>query len=143
MKCVSDSFETSTVQTKTDNIFLKTNAKQWTEYGTLYWPSITINKQTFRGDITPQNILEAICATLWSKPKVCLDFYAEESIAVPLSNQNHNSVITWELLVIIVTFLLAVNMALIFVYRRCAKKELEKDVGFQVSAAVTQYIALS
>jgi predicted permease len=74
---------------------------------------------------------------LWSKPKVCLDFYAEESIAVPLSNQNHNSVITWELLVIIVTFLLAVNMALIFVYRRCAKKELEKDVGFQVSAAVT------
>jgi hypothetical protein len=32
----------------------------------LYWPSVTINQVTFRGDITPINVVEAICASLWS-----------------------------------------------------------------------------
>jgi len=111
------------------------NAKQWTEYGTLYWPSITINKSTFRGDITPANILEAICASLWSKPQVCLDFYKEEQINIPLSD--HSSIVTGELLIVIVAVLLAVNIGLIIAYRRCAKREMEQDIGFQVSSAVS------
>ena len=111
------------------------NAKQWTEYGTLYWPSITINKSTFRGDITPANILEAICASLWSKPQVCLDFYKDEQINIPLSD--HSSIVTGELLIVIVAVLLAVNIGLIIAYRRCAKREMEQDIGFQVSSAVS------
>lgn len=78
---------------------------------------------TFRGDITPINVVEAICASLWSQPQFCMDFYIEESIQVPITS--HNSIVTAELLVGVVLLLIGVNMGLIYAYRRCAKKELE------------------
>lgn len=83
---------------------------------------------TFRGDITPINVVEAICASLWSQPAFCMDFYVEENIQVPISS--HNSIVTAELLVVVVVLLIAVNAGLIYAYRRCAKKEMEQDIGF-------------
>jgi hypothetical protein len=64
-----------------------------------------------------------------------LDFYTEENIAIPITD--HSSIVTGELLILIVATLLAVNVGLIFAYRKCAKKELEQDIGFQVSSAVS------
>jgi len=76
MQCVSQSFQLHSANDwKADNVVLADQSKRWTDYGTLYWPSVTINSVTFRGDITPANILEAVCAALYSKPQVCLDFY--------------------------------------------------------------------
>lgn len=143
MECVDASFEGKATDElwQRDNKILRENARQWTEYGVLYWPSVTINQMSFRGDITPINIVEAICASLWSQPQFCMDFYIEENIQVPISS--HNSIVTAELLVGVVALLIAVNMGLIYAYRRCAKKEMETDIGFQVSTAVSQYIALS
>lgn len=94
-----------------------------------------INKVSFRGDITPINIAEAVCASLWSQPQFCLDFYIEEKIDVPINS--HNSIVTAEMLVGVVVVLIAVNMGLIIAYRRCAKKEMEADIGNQVSSAVS------
>jgi len=51
--------------------------------------------------------------------------------------------VTAELLAGVVVLLLAVNIALIIAYRKCAKKEMEQDIGFQVSSKVSEYIALS
>lgn len=42
-KCVKESylgFDTKTV----GNVILEANAQAWKDYGTLYWPSVTINK---------------------------------------------------------------------------------------------------
>jgi hypothetical protein len=47
------------------------------------------------------------------------------------------------LLVGVVIVLILVNLLLIYAYRRCAKKEMEQDMQFQVSSAVSDYIALS
>jgi hypothetical protein len=66
-KCVEESFDSSDHATA-DNKVLRENAETWKEYGTLYWPSVTINRMTFRGDITPENIVEDICANLVIKP---------------------------------------------------------------------------
>jgi len=80
---VSASFDTSSnKQYLNDNTILKENSKMWQEYGTLYWPSITIDRLTFRGDLTPENILEAVCASLAKKPNVCVKFYEEEGISL-------------------------------------------------------------
>jgi hypothetical protein len=111
-------------------LILKDNAALWKEYGTLYWPSVTIDKLTFRGDITPENILEAICASLANKPDVCFRFYEEEGIAftrpeVMSSFGGKISPVTTELLVFVVVVLVLVNLALIYAYRQCAKKEME------------------
>jgi hypothetical protein len=134
MACVEKSFDGGKIDWKADNNVLKENAKSWIEYGVLYWPSVTINKVSYRGDITPANILEAVCAGLFSKPQVCLDFYKEENIDMPVGSE---SIVTAELLVIVVILLIAVNVALIVAYRKCAKKEMEEDIGFQVSSAVS------
>jgi len=83
---------------------------------------------TFRGNINPMNVLEAICASLWSQPAACMDFYQAEAIQVPVNS--HNSIVTAELLVGIVVLLIGVNAGLIYAYRRCAKKEMETDIGF-------------
>ena len=99
----------------------------------MYWPSITINKVTFRGDITATNILEAICAGLIETPDVCIKFYQEENIPYALSSGN---ALTTTLIIFIVVLLVGVNFALIMAYKRCAKKEMEEDIGMQVSSAV-------
>ena len=57
-----------------------------------------------------------------------MDFYNEENIEIPVNS--HNSIVTAELLVGIVVLLIGVNAGLIFAYRRCAKKEMDKDIGF-------------
>ena len=77
--CVNESFD-GVDHATADNKILRENAETWKEYGTLYWPSVTINRMTFRGDITPENIVEDICANLSIKPQVCIDFYNEEHI---------------------------------------------------------------
>jgi len=41
-KCVAESF-LGTNQATADNTILRENAQAWKEYGTLYWPSVTIN----------------------------------------------------------------------------------------------------
>jgi len=139
-KCVNTSFVAADTK-KADNTIMKANADQWIEYGTLFWPAATINKVTFRGDITPENIVEDICANFKRKPAVCIDFYAEEDIEyVPPVQESKLSV---ELLIAIVLLLVLVNVALIFAYRRCVKKEMEQDMGFKVSSAVSEYISLT
>jgi cytoskeletal protein RodZ len=98
--------------------------------------------------LTPENILEAICASLANKPGVCFRFYEEEGIAYTSSNSINQfntkvNPVTTELLIFVVVVLVLVNLALIYAYRQCARKEMEQDMQFQVSSAVSQYIALS
>ena len=140
-KCVNTSFLGAS-QSKDDNTILRANADQWTEYGTMFWPAVTINQSTMRGDITPENVLEDICANLKVKPQVCLDFYKDENIAYTLPEAPKND-LSVELLVAIVVLLVLVNVGLILAYRRCVKKEMERDMGFKVGSAVSEYISLT
>lgn len=78
-KCVRESF-VGVDHSKVDNIYMAENSQAWQEYGTLYWPSVTIDRVTFRGDITPSNILEDVCANLKTKPEACLHYYKKEHI---------------------------------------------------------------
>ena len=46
-------------------------------------------------------------------------------------------------MIIVVCVLVGVNVILILAYRRCVKKEMEDTMGFKVSNAVSQYIAVA
>lgn len=48
-----------------------------------------------------------------------------------------------EVLILVVCVLVGVNVILILAYRRCVKKEMEDTMGFKVSNAVSQYIAVA
>jgi len=87
-----------------------------------------------------------ICAGLSSKPDVCLNFYKEEHIAYKkpsflTANRDHMASVN--LLIIIVVCLIVVNVILIYCYRRCQKREMEENLGMQVSNAVSHYIAVN
>lgn len=141
-KCVDESFLGANKSTA-DNLVLQDNAEAWKEYGTLYWPSVTINRMTFRGDITAENIVEDVCANLATKPKVCIDFYKEENIAFEETTVQGPDTVSAEVLILVVCVLVGVNVILILAYRRCVKKEMEDTMGFKVSSAVSQYIAVA
>lgn len=64
--CVTSSFEGA--GRSGNNTVLAEHSARWIELGTMYWPMVTLNNATFRGDITPENILEDICANLYEKP---------------------------------------------------------------------------
>lgn len=122
----------------------------WQEYGTLYWPSVVINKRTFRGDLTAENVLEDLCANFEQKPEPCIEFYKLEKIPYHAKQKERtpketvvSKSISGPLLASIIIVLVAVNICLIIAFRRCTKKEMEKDLDMQVSSAVSQYVALS
>lgn len=142
-KCVKESFASGD-HAKGDNTILRENADQWKEYGTFFWPSVVINSMTFRGDITPENILEDVCANLKVKPQVCIDFYKEEHIEyVADVTVAEEEAVSAELLIAVVVVLVLVNALLILAYRRCVRKEMEDTMGYKVSSAVSQYISIA
>lgn len=128
---------------KVDNIFMSENSEAWQEYGTLYWPSVTIDRVTFRGDITPANILEDVCANLKTKPEVCINFYKREHIQYQETSVEGQDTVGAGVVILVVCILIGVNVILILAYRRFVKKEMEDTMGFKVSNAVSQYIAVA
>lgn len=156
MQCVADSFsgqkysEDTEIDYTVDNTLLKENQEKWQEYGTLYWPSVVINKRTFRGDLTAENVLEDLCANYEEKPQPCIDFYKLEKIPYQAKQKERTpteSVVTKSisgfLLAFIIIALVIVNICLIIAFRKCTKKEMDRDLDMQVSSAVSQYVALS
>ena len=127
----------------TDNDILKENAKLWKDYGSLFWPAITINQVTYRGTITPENVLQDLCANLKEKPEVCVNFYKREHIVYQDEVVEGPDTISAELLIFVVLILVGVNVVLILLYRRCVKKEMEDTMGYRVSNAVSQYISVA
>jgi hypothetical protein len=70
--CVLSTFEGGLIQN--DNTVLREDAQQWRALGTGYWPSIVINNRTYRGDLVPDNVFNAICAGYTSEPSACKKF---------------------------------------------------------------------
>ena len=141
-RCVQESFLGSDRST-VDNSILRDNSQAWKDYGTLYWPSLTINRVTFRGDITPENILDDICATLIHLPNVCVKYFNKEHINIENEYIKGPDAVSAELVIGIVLVLVGVNIILILAYRKCVKKEMEDTMGVKVRSAVTQYISVA
>ena len=131
MSCVRGTFEGSNTS-KDDNRVLKDNSDTWRKYGTAYWPSIVINDRTYRGDLVPDSVLNAICAAFSTKPSFCVQF--EEQLAGVGSEP---SGITGNTLIFVVVLLVVVNIAMILLYKRCTNKELKEDMQLQVNSAVS------
>lgn len=49
-RCVDGSFEGN--RRTGNNTILYENSRKWVDLGTMYWPMISMNNVTFRGDIT-------------------------------------------------------------------------------------------
>ena len=99
-----------------------------------------INNRTLRGNLTPDNVFEAICAAFSKEPPECKKWQEEEGIPMP---EYQTAGVNARTLLIIMVVLIIFNVGIILLYRKVLQRELRRDMKTQVSSAVSQYIALS
>lgn len=74
-KCVEDSFSQPKEkwgESTCKNSIIDEEIAYWKEFGTNIYPSIVINQKTYRGQIEPLSVFNAICASFEEPPKKCL-----------------------------------------------------------------------
>merc|ERR1719171_1538284 len=74
MKCVEDSFsqpKAKWAESTCANSIIDAEISYWKEFGTNIYPSIVINKKTYRGQIEPISVFNALCAGFETPPQQC------------------------------------------------------------------------
>ena len=77
-----------------------------------------INQRTYRGDLVPDSVLNALCAGFSKEPSYCSRNNDLKQIYQPEG-------ITGNVLIFIVGFLVLINLVMIFLYRKCANREIK------------------
>ena len=80
-KCVHNSFnDTDWAGEHTQNKLIDEEIGYWREFGTNIYPSVVINKKTFRGQIEPLSVFNALCAAFTSPPTQCMKTLHKEPL---------------------------------------------------------------
>ena len=84
-KCIKGSFETNGPEQEPDfavddNKILRDMLFEWNDLGSHLYPSVVINNITFRGQLNPYNVFEAICAGYQDTPVECVTFLMSEGM---------------------------------------------------------------
>jgi len=112
-----------------ENSLLDSEMAYYREYGTVLFPAIVINNQTFRGQFEVEAVMNAICAGFAKPPHMCkkmlesgindpaILFYPDEE------EYSAHHVFT-------VCFLIMVTVVIVMcLYRRHAKREMKKNIN--------------
>lgn len=121
----------------------------WREYGTNIYPSVVINQKTYRGQIEPLSVYNAICAGFSenSIPDQCLKTLKKEKPAVAGEALAGDQVEEFDLdtkyIVLLVVVLILLNVVIVYCCRRKAKRDMQNEMNMQIESAVSQYFALT
>jgi hypothetical protein len=99
-------------------VVLRDNQLRWLEHGTHLYPGVVINGETFRGQVNPDNILEAVCESFTDMPRYCKTWLKKEGIVVEDGISNFA-------LGLIIFGLLVVNLIIVIAYRAYLNKEIK------------------
>ena len=150
-KCLTESFEQSGPEadySMDDNKHLRSMLFEWNNLGSHLYPSVVVNNITFRGQMNPYNVFEAICAGYKDTPNECTTFLLQEGLAPVLNQEDYEDSVRREgvrqtTFFGIIALLVLGNIILVLAYRKCLQKEIQDDMKIHVSSAVSQYVALS
>ena len=145
-KCVAESFSTSNPAqwgaADTTNIKIDEEIKYWKQYGTNIYPSIVINQKTYRGQIEPMSVFNAVCAGFTSPPDQCLKtLHIEKTVQVEKLGEGKSTKVG--AIVAIVVALILLNVLIVYCCRRKAKRDMNNEMQMQIESAVSQYFALT
>jgi len=129
MKCVEKSFtnfkQLDNQSVYQENSLIDEDIEMWAQYGTGKYPSIVINKTTFRGQIEATNVFEAVCAGFQRMPRYCADTLKQiRKNSGPYENMPDG--ISPMTLAAIVFALIILNVLVVYCYRRHSKREMKK-----------------
>lgn len=145
-KCINESFESNGPEPDfavDDNKILRSMLFEWNNLGSHLYPSVVINNITFRGQLNPYNVFEAICAGYKDTPGECINFLLSEGMAPVLNQEDYDaeqakkSGVRQTTFIGIIALLVVVNIILVLAYRKCLQKEIQDDMKIQVSSAVS------
>ena len=131
--CVRNSFnDTDWTSKYTVNKLIDDEIHYWREFGTNIYPSVVINKKTFRGQIEPLSVFNAICAAFKSPPSQCMKTLHKEplksmkealqDVEDAMKNEGHGISRTTVMWIFIV--LILVNVVVVYLCRRKAKLDM-------------------
>ena len=131
--CVKSSFDNDDwTAPSTTNKLIDNEIKYWREYGTNIYPSVVINKKTFRSQIEPLSVFNAICASFESPPNQCLKTLHKEplksmkealkDVEDAMKNEGHGLSETFVIILFVV--LITVNIVIVYLCRRKAKIDM-------------------
>ncbi len=131
MDCVKKSFggadESKWGLATTHNSDIDEEIAYWKEYGTNIYPSIVINKKTYRGQIEPLSVFNAVCAGFTEPPDQCLKTLHKEKTVLK-TNVVDGDGVSAGLIVGIVLALIAVNVVIVYCCRRKAKRDMNNEM---------------
>ena len=139
--CVKNSFTGSDWNSPdTYNTIIDSEIKYWKEFGTNIYPSVVINKKTYRGQIEPLSVYNAICAAFKDPPQQCLKTLHREpknAIAAALANEiDAHTVKIWDIVALVVVLIL-LNVVVVYLCRRRARRDMQSEMQMQIESAVS------
>lgn len=143
-ECVKDSFTGD--DWKSGEVFNKkidSEIAYWKQYGTNIYPSIVINQKTYRGQIEPLSVYNALCAGFTNPPDQCYKtLHLKKTIELDSMAQETDSVSIGAIIATVIALIL-INVVIVYCCRRRAKREMANEMQFQIESAVSQYFALT
>lgn len=98
-----------------------------------------INNRTYRGQLEPLAVINAICAGFENPPQMCKGILNSSTPDFLVEEKG----IRGGVIVAIVFVLIILNMLIVYCYRRYARREMQQDMQVQIEGAVSQYFALT
>ncbi len=138
-KCFNESFitsENSEVNVNIDdNKILRNERNLFLQNGIQFWPSVSINNDSFKGNIEGEQIFEAVCSKFNQIPEYCYDVMG---VTV---NEKMEGISVSKIVILVIITLLIFLLFLVFCYRTYLKRMFHHEMGTKVSEMVSQYIA--
>lgn len=144
--CVKNSFTgTDWQSSNVRNDKIDEEISYWREYGTNIYPSIVINQKTYRGQIEPLSVFNAICAGFSADaiPEACLKTLHKEKPQVLESENVEEFDLDTKYIIALVVSLILLNVIIVYCCRRKAKRDMQNEMNMQIESAVSQYFALT
>jgi hypothetical protein len=130
--CIEDSRVFEDGQ-EVDNSILSHAVYEMEQVGIMLFPSLTINNFTFIGNLDALEVTDGICSALPNYPNQC-------HLIETGKNQTHYF-FYMSLIVILASFFI-IAISLIFYCRARIREQMSREMKFQVSTLVSQYIVL-
>ena len=101
-----------------------------------------INQKTYRGQVEPLSVFNAICAGFSNAPDQCLKTLHKGERLKKTVVEDGEGISVGAIIGIVVAIIL-VNVLIVYLCRRKAKRDMNNEMQMQIESAVSQYFALT
>ena len=107
------------------------------------FPTIMVNNQTIHGASSAENLVEAVCAGMVTKPKICEDY-----LHYSVDNSSEASDFSFGTIWMIIIAVVLVNVMIVYICKRYIMRKIHErversvDIDGRINNVVTSYLAL-